>query len=112
MDGNVTLEACLMGYPIRCVATWLDQGVHVLLTGGSRTHVGAISVCQPGQAPETRVFSGHKDHFVSEPWAKRLSERFSAPACVVCGIHYDNVSKDQIAEILACTDKMLQELAK
>lgn len=110
MDRNVILEETLFGFPIRCQVTRLDDGIHVLLTGGSRTHMGAISTCLPGNAPETRVFPGHKDHYISEPWAKTLAGHFGVPVCVVCGIHYDNASKAQIAEILDCTNGMLARL--
>ncbi len=112
MDRNVILEETLFGFPIRCQVTRLDNGIHVLLTGGSRTHIGAISTCLPGNAPETRVFPGHKDHYISEPWAKTLAGHFSVPICVVCGIHYDNASKAQIAEILDCTNGMLARMMK
>lgn len=110
MDRNVTLEESLLGFPIRCNATRLDQGLHVLLMGGSRTHIGAISTCLPGNPPETKVFPGHKDQFVSEPWAQKLAEHFHVPVCVVCGIHYDNATGEQIVEILDCTNKMLHKL--
>lgn len=110
MDRNVILEETLFGFPIRCQVTRLDDGIHVLLTGGSRTHIGAISTCLPGNAPETRVFPGHKDHYISEPWAKTLAGHFGVPVCVVCGIHYDNASKAQIAEILDCTNGMLARM--
>lgn len=112
MERNVILEEMLLGFPIRCEVTGLDEGLYVLLTGGCRTHIGAVSVCLPGKTPETKVFPGHKEHYISEPWARNLADHFGVPVCVVCGIHYDNVSKDQIDEILACTDKMLQELKK
>ena len=112
MDRNVTisLEEQLFGFPIRCTATRLDEGLHVLITGGIKTHIGAVSTCRPVEEPETKYFPGHKDQFVSAPWAKALAEKLSEPACVVCGIHYDNITKEQIAEIMAVTDKLLNEL--
>ena len=33
-----------------------------------------------------------------------------APICVRCGIHYDNATKEQLAEITAGCDEMLREL--
>lgn len=110
MDRNVRLEETLFGFPIQCSATVLDDGIHVLLTGGSRTHIGAISTCLPGKAPETRVFPGHKEHYISEPWARALADHFGVPVCVVCGIHYDNATEAQITEIMDCTNGMLTRL--
>lgn len=104
------LEIQLFGYPIRCAATRLDSGIHVLLTGGCRSHIGAISTAEPGQTPETSVFPGHKDQFISEPWAMRLAEQTGQRACVVCGIHYDNATGEQIGAILKETEKLLESL--
>ena len=104
------MEINLFGYPIRCSVTRLDSGVHVLLTGGCWSHIGAVSVAEPGQRAETKVFPGHKDQFISAPWAERLAEQTSQRACVVCGIHYDGATKEQIGEILRQTDRMLEAL--
>jgi hypothetical protein len=100
----------LFGYPIRCTVTTLDSGIHVLLTGGSRSHIGAVSVAQPEKPVDTMVFPGHKDQFISDPWAEKLSEATGQRVCVVCGIHYDDATKAQISAILDETDSLLQTL--
>lgn len=103
-------EIWLFGWPIRFRAERLDEGIHVLLTGGCKRHIGAITVVEPGKAPETRVFPDHKDQYISEPWAKALAEKIGERVCVVCGIHYDNATGTQIAEIVEKTNEMLQKL--
>lgn len=113
MDGDGAVrnyEEVLFGYPIRCQVTRLDDGVHVLLTGGCRSHIGAVSIAEPGTAAETTVFPGHKDQFVSEPWAEALAEKTGQRACVVCGIHYDDATQEQITQILRCTERMLRQV--
>lgn len=102
----------LFGYPIRCTVTVLGSGIHVLLTGGSRSHMGAISLAQPGAPVDTKVFPGHKDQFISEPWAKQLAESTGQPVLVVCGIHYDHATREQISEILDETNRLLQALTE
>ena len=104
------IQRQLFGFPICASVTRLDDGVHVLLTGGCRTHVGAISVSEPKQPTETKVFPGHKDQLISEPWAEALAGLLEKRAVVACGIHYDAASKMQILEILRCTEEMLQEI--
>ena len=113
MDGDagmIQLEQRLFGYPIQVTAHRLDRGVHVLVTGGQQSHVGAISIAEPGQTPETRVFPGHKDQFIAEPWAEALAGTVGERAVVACGIHYDHATSEQIAEILAAADILLTEL--
>ena len=55
------------------------------------------------------MFPGHKDQFVSEPWAAALSEKTGRRTCVVCGIHYDDATGAQIDEILRCTQRLLEQ---
>lgn len=112
MDRNVTvsLERTLFGFPIQCRATRLDEGLHVLITGGVKTHIGAISICGPGEKPDTKCFPGHKDQHISDPWAKTLANHLGEPVCVVCGIHYDNATRKEIEQIMKITDEMLEEL--
>ena len=100
----------LFGFPIRCVVTRLQKGVHVLLTGGCKSHIGAVSTAEPGGETQTQLFPGHKDQYISESWAKAICEKTGERACVVCGIHYDNANKVQIREILRETDLLLVQI--
>ena len=109
-DGRMILERSLFGKTITCRAEKLDQGVHVLLTGGDQSHIGAYTLAEPGRAPVTTAFPGHKDQFLSEPWAKALSEKTGARTLVVCGIHYDNATKEQIGAIVDACSELLAEL--
>lgn len=97
-------------YPIRAEATLLDEGIHVLLTGGCRGHVGSVSVACPGEDARTLTFPEHRERVVSERWASALSERFKCPAAVVCGIHYDGLDRDGLGRVLQTLDRMLEEI--
>lgn len=104
------LERSLFGKKITCRAEKLDQGVHVLLTGGDQSHIGAYTLAEPGREPVTTAFPGHKDQFLSEPWAAALADKTGERTLVVCGIHYDNATKEQIGAIVASCSEMLAEL--
>lgn len=106
----ILLERSLFGAKILCRAERLDQGVHVLLVGGERSHIGAYTLAQPGREPVTTVFPGHKDQFLSEPWAEALEEKTGERTLVVCGIHYDNATQEQIQAIVDTCSEMLAEL--
>ena len=113
MAGNgavITIKRQLFGAELFCTATPLDEGLHVLLTGGHKSHIGAISTAGPGEPAHTKGFPGHKDQYISAPWAERLADRRKQRVCVVCGIHYDDATKEQIGEILHVTEEMLEEL--
>lgn len=112
MERTISLQETLFGLPITCTATVLDGGLHVLLTGGCRTHTGAVSLCRPKEAPTTISFPGHKEQIISESWAKFLADALEKEVCVVCGIHYDSATGDEIQEILRKTELMSKALLK
>lgn len=112
MEGNLILERSFRDCPIRCQAVKLDYGMQILLIGGTRTHVGAVSTGLPGQKPVTEVLPGHKEHYISEHWAKTLADVLGEPACVVCGIHYDDATGEEIQQILALTQELLSKLTE
>ncbi|MCI5650245.1 MAG: hypothetical protein ACI4EG_00180 [Fusicatenibacter sp.] len=88
--------------------TWLEEGVHVLLVGG-RSHVGAISYAQNGHVQGYQAM-GHKEQTISDSWAKGLSVYWSCPVTVCCGIHYDEISKEEIQRIVNTCEELLQRI--
>ena len=116
-----TVTRTLFGFPLTAAVSVLDDGIHVLLTGGCRAHVGAVTTVYDGK-PETVCFPGHKDDVISKMWAESLSEHLAesgltvsspepgAAVTVACGIHYDGVSKEQIRAIVSVCADMLREV--
>lgn len=105
----IKIDRTWAGYPICATVTLLKEDIHVLLTGGSLPHTGAVSMFCNGKEDGQLQPSGHKDRAVSERWGKLLSETFQCRVTAVCGIHYDDLERKQIAEIVALTDEMLTE---
>lgn len=116
-----TVTRTLFGFPLTAAVSVLNDGVHVLLTGGCRTHVGAVTAVYGGK-PETVCFPGHKDDVISKMWAESLADYLAesgltvsspepgAAVTVACGIHYDGVSKEQIRAIVSVCADMLREV--
>lgn len=86
------------------------QGVHISLFGGTLPHIGAVSIIDPKKNCMTTQFPGHKDGVVSARWAEVLLQHCLCPAVIEVGIHYDDLSKAEIAAICSLTDEMLAEL--
>ncbi len=99
------------GETITAVVTRLDEGYHVLLTGGSKTHIGSVSSAGYGEDISYQ-FPGHRDEVVSRMWAGSLHEALSEPVVVSCGLHYDGVNKDQINGIVEECEKLLEKVIK
>ena len=106
----MTLKRSLFGKEITCDVTVLDEGLSVQLYGGDKSHIGAISVVEPGEETKTTVFPGHKEHYITRPWAEKLAERTGTRVAVLCGIHYEEASPAQIQEIMSLVEKLLEEI--
>ena len=104
------IEQMVLGYSIRVEMHKLDLGWDIGIYGGSRTHVGAVSIASPDKKVETMEFPGHKESVITAQWAEQLSQVYNAPICVRCGIHYENATKEQIKEIVDSCEKILQKL--
>ena len=105
-----TLNRELMGAPITAHAICLPSGIQVTVYGGTLPHIGAVSVAGPQGDITTRQFPTHKDGVVSEKWARALLDAGCCPTVVTAGIHYDDLSRDQIDQVVALTIEMLAEL--
>lgn len=97
----------LFGRELTAHIVRLDAGIHVLIYGGNRSHVGAVSIVDQGKVCETTQFPGHKDGIVSEMWAKALARTHTGSIVVAAGIHYDNLTGEDIKAILSATEEML-----
>lgn len=106
------LEDVLMGEKIFVRAVKLDEGMQVLIAGGEKSHIGAISYARPDEPIETIQFPGHKEGIISSTYARTLSERLKETVCAECGIHYDNLKKEQIEQVVKVCQKLLDQLTE
>lgn len=106
----MTWERTILGHTVSCTVTPLDDGIHVLLVGGNKGHIGAVSVCDPGSEPKTMTFPGHKEQYITVPWSKAIAATVQHRSCIVCGIHYDGAAPEDIHTIMAEMDRLLQQV--
>lgn len=106
------LKTELFGYEICVHALRLDEGMQVHITGGSRTHIGAVSFIGYDGVSQTIQLPGHKDGYVSTRWANVLWENLHEPVCIQCGIHYDRLESSQIKEVLNACDELMNNFLK
>ncbi|WP_195276550.1 hypothetical protein [Anaerotruncus rubiinfantis] len=91
-----------------CVAVW----------GGDRPHIGCAAVGVPRESLcggggksatiSTLNLTGHKDDAVANLVADRLASARGRPAAVVCGVHIDGITREQIA----CVCELAKALAE
>ncbi|WNS45030.1 hypothetical protein [Paenibacillus sp. MMS20-IR301] len=87
----------------------------LLITGGVR-HIGAASTAyMDGETARvmTSAVPHHKEHTISEAIALEVAAALNRTVTVVMGIHYDNLSKEGIAEVVRIVgDKVSQYLLR
>ncbi|MDO4331719.1 MAG: hypothetical protein Q4C58_03425 [Eubacteriales bacterium] len=87
-------------------------GIQILIEGGDRGHIGAVSVASPDTPMQTVVFPQHKEDVISRKWAGTICEETGVPVVVSAGVHYDNIRKEQIRQVLDATDRELEECVR
>ncbi len=90
----------------------LDSGIQILLTGGDLPHIGAVGVLDPDGQIAVTEFSGHKEDILCRQWLKALSDVHIMPAAMTAGIHYDDLNRSGISDVLELTDNMLHEAVR
>lgn len=77
-------------------------------------HIGAVAVADydfKEKRASTSVLTrlGHKDDQVAYNAAYRLCKQLRKPVCAIAGIHVDDISKDEIAEIAGNCDALVEK---
>jgi gallate decarboxylase subunit D len=77
-------------------------------------HIGAVAVADYDSRENrasTSVITrlGHKDDQVAYNAAYKLCSRLRKPVCAIAGIHVDNISKEEIAQITRNCDTLLEK---
>ena len=90
--------------------------------GGTYPHIGAIGMAQVRQslkaAEETSAtssvftFLGHKEDLLVKPLAEELTRRLARNSVVVAGIHWDNLTDDEIKTVEELCHRLTAKIIK
>jgi hypothetical protein len=109
MDIHIVKRTILNKEITACVQS-LDHGIQVTITGGDLSHVGSVSVMDEQGSLTTTLFPNHRDNVIGDKWAGEIYKKNSLPVVVTAGVHYDNINKNDIENIINETDDMLDEV--
>ncbi len=86
----------------------------VIITGGEEEHMGSATLIEGKGHLQTMIKKGHQDHVISEKMANMIYDKMGEDLLVVCGIHIDDASKEEIEMLVhnaqACVDIFLKEI--
>jgi hypothetical protein len=94
---------------------WLGHDLILTITGG-KAHIGSLCYAtgQPDHNLRHFTFPGHREDKIVLETFKKLSGKLKGKLLVVGGIHYDSITRDQIAEInsncVQLIDRICQDL--
>ncbi len=92
--------------------SYIGQDLLVIITGGDK-HIGGISLTDTNGILSIKK-EGHKEDIISKMVSPLIYEKTKKDTLVVCGIHLDNITKDEIDTIIknvkVCVNKFLKEI--
>lgn len=95
---------------IELTAHQMGKDLCVIITGGDTPHLGALTAASEHLDPKTIVFDTHKEYYVTEAAARILREEYDGNVVICCGIHLDDILKQEISEVLMLAEAMVREL--
>ena len=100
-------------YSVRLESYNIGKDMLIVITGGEEDHIGSATLIEAKGHLQTMIKKGHQDHVVSEKMANIIYDTIEKDLLVVCGIHIDDASKEEIDILVdntqACVDIFLKE---
>jgi hypothetical protein len=113
-------EREFLGSRIVAGAQWIGKDLLVTLAGGIRPHIGSVILAVPRPSlknPSTTSSTssvlnrpGHLDERPGRVLADKLAAALGCNVALVCGIHYDDLSPDDIEGIMEICSQLEDEL--
>lgn len=85
------------------------RGIIAHLYGGT-PHIGSISMSYGDKLFSVKV-PKHKDHVIADDFCRILKQSFKYPIVVTAGIHYNKLSKIQLASLMQNSKKIAHKMA-
>ena len=104
---------------IFCEIVQMGNDYTLCVWGGDTPHVGSVvmSVARPSlNSADVSVTSsvingiGHKDEFVARKFAEAVAKRKNCTAVCTCGIHIDNITKEQLLAVETAGERLLEKI--
>ena len=91
----------------------IGRDIMCLLTGGA-AHIGATALATPNTQTVDQVLllelAKHREGELAKLFALTLAKYFNCTVQATVGIHYDNITQDEIALVLSLSQTLLQKI--
>ena len=80
-------------------------------------HIGAVAVGEYDHKEKRASISvitrlGHKDDAIAQKAAYLISRQTKRPSCVVAGVHLDDITAEEIQQLLANANSLVEDLLR
>ncbi len=106
---------------VEAEAVRIGDDVLVWIYGGERPHIGAVAAAQPrpslmdpsrtSATASVLTFPGHKEDVVVKLVSERLAAALAVNVVVTAGLHWDRLSSEQLATVMARCNEIADLLA-
>lgn len=90
---------------ISFIAAFAGKDSQILITGGD-SHIGASAMSIRGAKALAHSVPGHMEGELASGVAQKISLAMNNVTVVTAGIHYENISKSEILDVLAMCAEM------
>jgi hypothetical protein len=89
----------------------------VILIYNENAHIGAVAVGEWDEKEQRASVSvhtrlGHKDDTIAQKAAYTISKSIKKPVCVIAGVHIENITAEEIKQVLDNAEVVVGEFIK
>ena len=115
----IRIEKTTPRFTLTMTVERMGKDFNVSLYGGDEPHIGALALAvpHPGLRDREKVDAsvslltvcGHKEDELARKISYALATAFDCTVSVACGIHLDNATPQEIADVLEAADEVLEQ---
>ncbi len=105
----ITLTAQENRVALHMRALFMGQDLCILLDGGHKPHIGAVSTAHPDKQ-ETFCLPSHKEDILATDIALTLQQEFGCTVTCLCGIHLQDITRHEIDVVYRLSQELVQKL--
>jgi hypothetical protein len=116
---NLTLEFGRIKINVKSIE--IGDDLCVVISGGDSPHIGCVTLSTPRPSlanmniisSTTSVLNriSHKDDEVAKYVSEKLSSKLNKHVAVICGIHVENITEDEIKDIIGHLNEIVSSIA-
>ncbi len=95
---------------LRLRALFMGQDMCILLDGGQKPHIGAISSTSHSQEAFTYSLPKHKEEQLAAQVTQSLHSTFNVTVVCLCGIHIPSITREEIDLVQRLSMELVETL--